>query len=142
MVLNILILIAIVGAGRQIPLSARIRIPQFLHITDFHLDNTYIENSTLESTCRDGTTSGTAGPFGNPESGCDSPLALIDSTFAFIKQINVDFVVWTGDNSRHESDQFPKSWEEIKDENQMLTDKMKKTYTVPVVPSIGTLVLI
>jgi endopolyphosphatase len=116
------------------------KIPQFLHITDMHLDTFYVEGSSFESNChRNLTVPNGAGKYGSPESGCDSPMALINKTFDYMREnIAVDFVIWTGDNSRHDTDAKRKSSDETMLQNQILTDKMHNAFNnVPIIPSIG-----
>lgn len=75
---------------------------------------------------------------------CDSPLALVDHTFDYIESHwskDVDFVVWTGDNARHDIDSaLPRSLSEIYDSNRALArrfEHMFERHGIPVVPSLG-----
>ncbi|XP_062567055.1 acid sphingomyelinase-like phosphodiesterase 3b [Saccostrea cucullata] len=74
----------------------------FLHVTDFHWDNTY--------TSRDLSCNGvvnTHGVYG--DYWCDSPFSLIDVTIKAMKNATidkaVDFMLWTGDSILHTGDE-------------------------------------
>ncbi|KAI8925401.1 hypothetical protein BC831DRAFT_415076 [Entophlyctis helioformis] len=148
------------------PLSGR-----FLHVTDIHLDLLYRTGAPPSSQChivgKDKGKGGkknhleieskrpmqSAGFYGSPGAGCDSPPTLVNETFRFIKEVLVDadagldFVVWTGDNARHDSSASPRSEEEVRQLNRILTQQMVDALTVhptksgrpriPVLASIG-----
>ncbi|GMK57666.1 hypothetical protein CspeluHIS016_0405000 [Cutaneotrichosporon spelunceum] len=84
-----------------------------------------------------------AGEWGTPISDCDSPMALVDLAFNWLKKEwleQVDFVVWTGDSARHDIDRFiPRSGKEIFDLNRMMAQRMVETFgkKVPIIPSLG-----
>lgn len=71
---------------------------RFWHITDVHYDHTYF---TEQLSCNDDVP--TPGPYG--DYWCDSPWRLVQSTVDFMatktKEIDVDFVIWTGDTIAH-----------------------------------------
>ena len=84
---------------------------KFIHISDIHFDPLYLPHSNNSEVCHRGT--GHAGKYGtiveylNASDGCDSPKNLLDLTFTFINKNltnNVNFIIWTGDNSRHDFD--------------------------------------
>ncbi|KAF8954502.1 Endopolyphosphatase [Entomortierella lignicola] len=140
---------------------------QFLHITDIHPDEFYLNGGSISSSChrnlmddddnnmllltRPGRTNGTGGYYGSPYSICDSPFTLTDATFDWIsKELidKIDFVVWTGDNARHDSDnEFPRTQQEIEDLNRRIANNFLETFKpdrddpyqrrIPIVPSIG-----
>lgn len=73
---------------------------------------------------------------------CDAPLTLINATFDWLSanfKGQVDFVVWTGDNARHDIDpRFPRSLPEIFKLNHDIAGRIKHTFgNVPVITSIG-----
>ncbi|KAG0254140.1 Endopolyphosphatase [Mortierella polycephala] len=137
----------------------------FLHITDIHPDEFYIAGGTISSSCHKNTTSddedglvgpgrtdgGVGGKYGAPYSICDSPFSLTNATFDWIDRNligNIDFVVWTGDNARHDSDnKHPRTQKEIEDLNQAIAEKFLEIFKhdeddpfqtrIPIVPSIG-----
>lgn len=96
---------------------------QFLHITDIHPDEFYINGGSISTSCHRNTTDddddgmmrrmmlrpgrtegGHGGLFGSPYSICDSPFSLANATFDWIDRnliTSLDFVVWTGDNARY-----------------------------------------
>ncbi|CAO3687866.1 unnamed protein product [Umbelopsis vinacea] len=93
-----------------------------------------------------------AGPLGVPTSDCDAPFGLLEATLDWIGREwkdKIDFVIWTGDNARHDSDSnHPRSRKEIYKLNQHVADLMDKTFGfnasgdpdqiyVPIVPSFG-----
>jgi endopolyphosphatase len=97
---------------------------QFLHITDIHPDEFYIDGGSISTSCHRNTTDeeeddtrtrstvlmrpgrtdgGYGGMYGSPYSICDTPFSLANATFDWIDRsliTSLDFVVWTGDNAR------------------------------------------
>ncbi|KAF9100465.1 Endopolyphosphatase [Mortierella sp. GBA35] len=116
----------VIGVGRFHPLRAK------------HLDD--------PPSAPDNTTVG--GRYGASATICDSPMSLISATFDWVdKNVadSIDFVVWTGDNVRHDSDNtFPRTQEQINAMNKVVATKFLKTFPsgpdgqrLPVIPSIG-----
>ncbi|KAM0755926.1 hypothetical protein T439DRAFT_320624 [Meredithblackwellia eburnea MCA 4105] len=142
--------------SRRKPLTGR-----FIHLTDMHPDPNYIFNSTIESMCHGElgkknfgggdqheesmllkAKEERAGYWGSPVSECDAPIVLINATFDWLEanfKGEVDFVVWTGDNARHDIDsRVPRSLPEIFELNRYISKRIKSTFgNVPVVTSIG-----
>ncbi|KAG0275291.1 Endopolyphosphatase [Linnemannia exigua] len=152
---------------------------QFLHITDIHPDEFYMNGGSISTSCHRNTTDedddmrmrrmgtrsttsstlmrpgrtdgGYGGIYGSPYSICDSPFSLANATFDWIDRNligSLDFVVWTGDNARHDSDnERPRTQKEIEDLNRVIANKFLETFTpdkddpfeqrIPIVPSIG-----
>ncbi|KAG0032691.1 Endopolyphosphatase [Podila clonocystis] len=134
---------------------------RFLHLTDIHPDEFYLQGSTVASSCHSlpnitsspvdvPQSKSEGGYYGTPDSICDSPFSLVNATFAWIDKHlapEVDFVVWTGDNARHDSDNtHPRTQDEINALNQRIAAKFLDSFgsdstpsgrRVPVVPSIG-----
>ncbi|KAI7906244.1 Metallo-dependent phosphatase-like protein [Cokeromyces recurvatus] len=129
----------------------RSRFGYFLQITDFHLDDHYREGATIKSGChtlpkkhmyskQDDELCGT---MGIPGQRMDAPSILIEHTLDWIRREwldKLDFVIWTGDNSRHNWDEKhsrkkKKVYELNKKAADMLTDVFFSA--VPVVPVIG-----
>lgn len=122
---------------------------KFLHITDLHPDQFYRAHSSTDEAeaCHRGK--GPAGTYGAETSDCDSPFALINATFDWIEanlRDQVDFVVWTGDSARHDSDEdIPRSQDQVLGTNRYVADKFAELFTsdkghglgVPVVPTLG-----
>ncbi|KAI1447676.1 Endopolyphosphatase [Annulohypoxylon stygium] len=120
---------------------------RFLHITDLHPDEYYkVHTSTEENiACHRGH--GPAGTYGAETSDCDSPLALVDATLDWVAanlKDSIDFVVWTGDSARHDSDEkTPRHNKDILAMNRRIADSFVKTFSddnglvVPVVPTFG-----
>ena len=121
---------------------------------DIHHDPHYKSNSNVGHTCHRG--SGRAGHYGTPGSDCDSPLSLADETMGWIRENlrdKVDFVVWTGDNARHDNDEkIPRTEKDLVHSNEIMIEKMvdvfsdevvtssgnvEKRLRVPIVPNIG-----
>ncbi|TFK21831.1 endopolyphosphatase [Coprinopsis marcescibilis] len=120
---------------------------RFLHITDIHPDPHYRPGRSQEKAChrkqknRDKNDSGF---WGTPYSTCDTPARLANFTLDYINDNwakEIDFVIWTGDNARHDSDrQVPRTPAEIYDLNRVVAAKMEKIFTkrgIPIVPAIG-----
>jgi endopolyphosphatase len=141
---------------RKIPQTARQLTGKFLHITDFHPDPYYKPYSSTddESLCH--RSKGPAGYYGAETSGCDSPIHLINSTFAWLKEHlrdEVDFVIWTGDSARHDNDEgVPRSSKQIVEQNAFIVEKWRETFgkkenwddddpnndfVVPIIPTLG-----
>lgn len=109
---------------------------RFLHITDIHPDPFYKSGSNPNGRhpCHRGK--GAAGYYGAEKTECDSPFALIDATFDWIKhniRDEIDFVVWTGDSARHDNDwKYPRSKRQVEQLNRYVTTKFKQAFAHPV----------
>jgi hypothetical protein len=79
-----------------------------------------------------------AGEFGT-RGACDSPWALLNQTVQFVASLRPvpDFVLWTGDNSRHDHGSPERSWPEMLDENRQLAKLFGEMLNIPVFPSMG-----
>lgn len=128
---------------------------RFLHITDMHPDAFYKEGSSIETNCHSGKPSHKkdyASKFGDALRGCDAPEDLIDYTLDWIKENlrdKIDFVIWTGDNVRHDNDRrIPRTEMQILDMNDQVSKKVQKVFADPdsdnprdfdvdLIPSIG-----
>jgi endopolyphosphatase len=115
---------------------------------DFHPDELYrVHTSTEESiACHRGK--GLAGSYGAEKTDCDSPFSLVNATFDWIKENikdDIDFVIWTGDSARHDSDeQNPRHEPEILRTNRIIADKFVETFStpehglnIPIIPTFG-----
>ncbi|EPQ59245.1 hypothetical protein GLOTRDRAFT_98318 [Gloeophyllum trabeum ATCC 11539] len=120
---------------------------RFLHITDMHPDPYYRPGASEKSAChrkkpkKDKTR---AGYYGTPFSDCDSPFTLTNFTLDYLDKkwtSDIDFVIWTGDNARHDNDRkLPRTPDEIYHLNRVLANKMHEVFLskgIPVVPSLG-----
>ena len=100
--------------------------------------------------------SGDTGLLGAPSTDCDSPLSLINATFQWIDdnlKDKIDFVVWTGDSARHDSDdKIPRNEKQVVSANELLVNKFVEVFgkgddvddpdptkdmTIPVIPTFG-----
>ncbi|PHH83028.1 hypothetical protein CDD83_3084 [Cordyceps sp. RAO-2017] len=131
------------------PLRQRALTGRFLHITDFHPDALYKVHSSTKrrKACHRGH--GMAGSYGAERTDCDSPMSLVNATFDWIARNirdDVDFVVWTGDSARHDSDKKNKrNPAEIIESNRAVADMFLDTFSapgsgrlaVPVIPTFG-----
>ncbi|KAI8344793.1 Metallo-dependent phosphatase-like protein [Chlamydoabsidia padenii] len=128
------------------------RFGYFLHITDFHIDESYVPGATIDSACHRSpspfqSSARLAGRLGSPK--CDSPIELAQQTLNWIKKEwrhKLDFVVWTGDNARHDwDDQRRRKRKHIYQLNEQVQKMMVETFWptaqdprhIPLVPSIG-----
>lgn len=124
---------------------------------DFHPDSLYkVYSSTAQdSACHRGQ--GPAGIYGAETSECDSPIALINKTMEWVAdnlKDKIDFVIWTGDSARHDSDEEnPRKQKEVMDLNSFLVHKMSEVFgkhngdeedddpnndfVIPIVPTFG-----
>ncbi|CCH61349.1 hypothetical protein TBLA_0E02950 [Henningerozyma blattae CBS 6284] len=133
---------------------------RFLHITDIHPDQFYLEGSDIGEMCHrtktdDSSKSNKAPIFGKAMAGCDTPIILMNETFKWIDKNlkdKIDFVMWTGDNIRHDNDRnYPRTEAEIFDYNLKLSNVLYDIFKdsngdvdenpydlgVNVIPSIG-----
>ncbi|KAH8830912.1 endopolyphosphatase [Flagelloscypha sp. PMI_526] len=121
---------------------------RFLHVTDLHPDAYYLPDTAESNACHrprnKKTDKNIAGPFGLPYSECDSPLSLTNYTLDHIGKKwtkNIDFVIWTGDNVRHDNDRkLPRTQDEIYALNRAVAKRMDELFLsqgIPVVPSLG-----
>ncbi|KAG5643953.1 hypothetical protein DXG03_009304 [Asterophora parasitica] len=120
---------------------------RFLQITDMHPDPYYAPRSSEKTSChrkKGKKANNQAGLYGTPYSDCDSPFKLTNLTFNFLDKkwaSEVDFVIWTGDNARHDNDpKLPRTPDEIYNLNREVASRMKEVFTsrgIPVVPSLG-----
>lgn len=123
---------------------------RFLHITDLHPDRFYKTHSSTEEedTCHRGK--GLAGHYGAETSDCDTPYSLVNATLNWIAENarDVDFVVWTGDSARHDSDEkIPRTQDEVLGTNRWIAEKLEEVFSdhddptkglsVPIVPTFG-----
>ncbi|KAI7833972.1 hypothetical protein BX661DRAFT_140347, partial [Kickxella alabastrina] len=115
-----------------------------------HVDPYYVEGSTTYSQChRKPPTLATSpqqhtGRYGVAEAKCDSPVALINVTSEYLRQMwadQLDFVIWTGDSGRHDGDaELPRTFDEIIEQNYITAAAMRhafKQHRIPIVPNIG-----
>lgn len=128
---------------------------RFLHITDMHPDLFYKEGSSIDSKCHVGTPESAddeASRFGNAMAGCDSSADLVYYTLDWVKENlgdKIDFIVWTGDNVRHDNDRaIPRTEAQIFDLNREISDKFVELFrnesspdpyelNLKVIPSLG-----
>lgn len=112
---------------------------RFLHLTDFHPDPYYKEGSSVSNLCHGGK--GEAGKYGDAVLGCDSPMILVEKTIEWIAdnlKDEIDFIVWTGDNMRHDNDRnYPRYEDAIFAMNQRISDMMADNFGELPIPSLG-----
>lgn len=103
-----------------------------------------------------------AGYYGLPLSSCDGPVSLMNATFDWIDQNirdEIDFIIWTGDNVRHDNDnRYPRLEQDIFGYNQIVSQKFHDLFrynetrdgeghngggdpqhplVIPIIPSLG-----
>ncbi|SCV05648.1 LANO_0H12112g1_1 [Lachancea nothofagi CBS 11611] len=128
---------------------------RFLHITDIHPDPHYKTGSSAADVCHSGKPDkkkDTATRFGVAMNGCDSSMDLMEYTLKWVEdnlKDKIDFVVWTGDNIRHDNDRkIPRTESQIFELNEEMAHKFEKMFRRPnsadprdfavdVVPSLG-----
>lgn len=112
---------------------------RFLHVTDFHPDPYYKEGSQISRACHGGK--GDAGKYGDAILGCDSPPLLVEKTIDWIHENlkdEIDFIVWTGDNMRHDNDrQYPRTELDIFAMNEKIANLMSDKFGQLPIPSLG-----
>lgn len=132
---------------------------RFLHITDMHPDELNVISAAIRKKCHKKVPSikneeDISHKYGDALSGCDAPIDLYTSTLAWIRdnlKDHIDFVIWTGDNIRHDNDRsHPRTEYDIFDMNERVSDDVGKTFMddgeedidpyqrrVKIVPSLG-----
>ncbi|KAL7313639.1 hypothetical protein PS15m_007362 [Mucor circinelloides] len=118
---------------------------KFLHITDIHIDPNYLEGADPDSFCHKHgkKRSSETGKYGALGTDCDSPEALVDATFNFLKEsiTDIDFIIYTGDTARHDrDDDMPRSQSEVVNAHSTVMKYFQTAYdtdNVPYVPTIG-----
>ncbi|KAI7876525.1 hypothetical protein K492DRAFT_135240, partial [Lichtheimia hyalospora FSU 10163] len=118
------------------------------------IDEEYMPGSDVHTDChRFGTKSAitqSAGLLGTPGAKCDSPIELAEKTLEYISREwrdKIDFVVWTGDNSRHDWDKKyrPRKRKAIYHLNERVQQMMQRAFWptardprhIPVIPTLG-----
>lgn len=113
---------------------------RFLHITDFHPDPHYKEGSDVDGMCH-GSDKGLASKYGDAILGCDSPMILVENTIKWVEENlkdKIDFIVWTGDNMRHDNDRrYPRTESDIFDMNEEIAELMHDKFGDLPIPSLG-----
>ncbi|KAJ3277302.1 Endopolyphosphatase [Borealophlyctis nickersoniae] len=140
-----LVIFTIVALGAEVARAEKWR---FIQITDLHLDPFYGPNTDPDTACHRGSPSSElsrkGSHYGVRGSRCDSPFALLEDTFSYLRKLfadEVDFVLWTGDSSRHDRDKrLPKDSSEVFSQNAQAVNEFVRSFNVsstPVIPSIG-----
>lgn len=116
-------------------------------ILDLHPDEHYKPHTSTQEDIACHRDDGPAGIYGAETSDCDSPLSLVNATLAWVKEHlkdEIDFVVWTGDSARHDSDEkLPRHNKDILAMNRRIADSMVEAFSddaglvIPVVPTFG-----
>ena len=116
---------------------------RMIQITDIHLDVKYIENGAVfcdePSCCRTPASnfsrikSGKFGYLGR----CDTGLELLKSLMDKIYELKPDFIIWTGDNSGHNSKNS--SQEENYEATIIVKDMLDERFnlSIPIYPALG-----
>ncbi|KAG0173310.1 Endopolyphosphatase [Apophysomyces sp. BC1034] len=112
-----------------------------------HIDNDYTPGATIKSGCHNlqktSKSKNVAGRLGTPGARCDAPVDLAQQTLDWIVREwrdKIDFVIWTGDNSRHDWDKKRRrKMKHVLDLNQQATDMMIDAFWphVPIIPTLG-----
>ncbi|KAI1368798.1 Metallo-dependent phosphatase-like protein [Xylaria arbuscula] len=114
---------------------------------DLHPDEHYKPHTSTQEDIACHRGHGPAGTYGAETSDCDSPLSLVNATLAWVKEHlrdEIDFVIWTGDSARHDSDEeLPRHNKDILAMNRRIADSFVDAMSddtgmvVPVVPTFG-----
>ena len=116
---------------------------KMLQLTDIHLDTKYIENGAVycdEPVCCRTPASQYAriksGKFGYLAR-CDCSLDLLDSFMEKAYELQPDFIIWTGDNSPHNSKNS--SQEDNYEATIIIKNKLdeKFNFSIPIYPALG-----
>ena len=116
---------------------------KMIQLTDIHLDTKYIENGTVYCDepvcCRE-----PASTYSRKKSGkygflgrCDASVELLESFMDKAYELNPDFIIWTGDNSPHNSKNASQNdnYEASIIVKNMLDEKFKNE--IPIYPALG-----
>ena len=116
---------------------------KMIQLTDIHLDTKYIENGTVYCDepvcCRE-----PASTYSRKKSGkygflgrCDPSVELLESFMDKAYELNPDFIIWTGDNSPHNSKNASQNdnYEASIIVKNMLDEKFKNE--IPIYPALG-----
>ena len=116
---------------------------KMIQLTDIHLDTKYIENGTVYCDepvcCRE-----PASTYSRKKSGkygflgrCDASVELLESFMNKAYELNPDFIIWTGDNSPHNSKNASQNdnYEASIIVKNMLDEKFKNE--IPIYPALG-----
>lgn len=108
------------------------------------MDPYYVEGADVSSFCHTkggDTEKGVAGRFGTLGTKCDSPIALVEAAFAFMKAKapDADFVIYTGDSTRHNRDKaFVRTEEQMIDIQKTIVNYFSKSFSKVVMsPSLS-----
>ncbi|KAF4574592.1 hypothetical protein EYR36_005940 [Pleurotus pulmonarius] len=152
LLLSIIATTVVQSVPPQVPLQVEVTKPRklrgrFLQITDLHPDPYYTNHASQSSAChrrKPKKEKQRSNLYGTPFSECDSPLILTNFTLDFLDKhwaSELDFVIWTGDNARHDNDRkLPRTPSEIYELNRAVASKMEKIFGskgIPVIPSLG-----
>ncbi|RIB23918.1 Metallo-dependent phosphatase-like protein [Gigaspora rosea] len=119
---------------------------KFLHITDLHVDPYYLESSDPISFCHRYSPNpilNIAGKFGILSTPCDTPFALSNSTFEFMRSNfeDIDFIIYTGDAVRHDRDKlFKRTEDQVLDGHRRLVEYIQQYFDlskIKFMPSLG-----
>ncbi len=119
------------------------KILKLLHVSDIHTDLEYKVGAPGECNepicCRDESTGGKsslkAGKWGSI-SHCDLPQRTVLKFVDFVnKNFNLDFSVWTGDNTSH--DIWHQSYQRNEKNTKIITQLFKDKFNFTVYPTIG-----
>ena len=116
---------------------------KMIQLTDIHLDTQYIENGTVYCDeplcCRTPAStysrkkSGKFGFLGH----CDASLALLDSFMDKAYELKPDLIIWTGDNSPHNSKNSTQ--QDNYDATIIVKNKLDQKFKneIPIYPALG-----
>ncbi|RUS30236.1 LOW QUALITY PROTEIN: hypothetical protein BC938DRAFT_479685 [Jimgerdemannia flammicorona] len=130
-----------VSRGRQTPSWTG----KFLHVTDIHIDPSYLNGSNPDKLCHrisDNTTKNTAGVYGALGTDCDSPVTLVEAAFNFMhkKLQDIDFIIYTGDTARHDrDDKLPRTVADVLNSHKTVVDYFYKNFDTKRIKFIPTL---
>ncbi|RUP46689.1 Metallo-dependent phosphatase-like protein [Jimgerdemannia flammicorona] len=141
-----------VSRGRQTPSWTG----KFLHVTDIHIDPSYLNGSNPDKLCHrisDNTTKNTAGVYGALGTDCDSPVTLVEAAFNFMhkKLQDIDFIIYTGDTARHvcidakrrrgqdRDDKLPRTVADVLNSHKTVVDYFYKNFDTKRIKFIPTL---
>ncbi|ORZ24077.1 Metallo-dependent phosphatase-like protein [Absidia repens] len=131
---------------------------RFLHLTDIHVDDHFQPGATITSFChrepkkhkkKKARKGKLAGYWGAPATDCDAAPHMVSHSIDWIAREwkdKIDFVVWTGDNARHDTEpgKIRRSGEEILQYNIRITEALQKAFRrssdnspIPLIPCIG-----
>jgi hypothetical protein len=116
-----------------------------IFFVDIHIDPNYVEGADTKNYCHKSKkrSSGTAGKYGALNTDCDTPAALVEATFNYLKNNvgDIDFIIYTGDTVRHDrDDKMPRTSDEVIAGHKSVLQYFQSAYDISSIPVVSYIV--